>query len=46
VPDDEDFWKIQKEDLGQIVVQLISMHPRSLPSKIELRPTRPGGVGK
>ena len=46
VPDDEDFWKIQKEDLGQIVVQLISMHPRSLPSKIELRPTTPGGVGK
>ncbi len=46
VPDDEDFWKIQIEDLGQIVVQLISMHPRSLPSKIELRPTRPGGVGK
>ncbi len=46
VPDDADSWKIQKEDLGQIVVQLISMHPRSLPSKIELRPTTPGAVGK
>lgn len=46
VPSDADSWKIQKEDLGQIVVQLISMHPRSLPSKIELRPTTPGAVGK
>ncbi|HBB48187.1 MAG TPA: short-chain dehydrogenase [Flavobacteriaceae bacterium] len=46
VPSDADYWKIQKEDLGQIVVQLISMHPRSLPSKIELRPTIPGGAGK
>jgi len=46
VPGDADSWKIQKEDLGQIVVQLISMHPRSLPSKIELRPTTPGGIGK
>lgn len=46
VPTDEDYWKIQKEDLGQIVVQLISMHPRSLPSKIELRPTMPGGSSK
>ena len=46
VPTDEDYWKIQKEDLGQIVVQLISIHPRSLPSKIELRPTMPGGSSK
>jgi 3-oxoacyl-[acyl-carrier protein] reductase len=46
VPNDDDYWKIQKEDLGQIVVQLISMHPRSLPSKIELRPTMPGGTRK
>ena len=46
VPNPQDSWKIQKEDLGQIVIQLISMHPRSLPSKIELRPTMPGGAGK
>lgn len=46
VPTDEDYWKIQKDDIGQIVVQLISMHPRSLPSKIELRPTMPGGSSK
>lgn len=46
VPNEADYWKIQKEDLGQIIVQLISMHPRSLPSKIELRPTMPGGAGK
>ena len=46
MPDDSDHWKIQKEDLGQIVVQLLSMHPRSLPSKIELRPTQPPSVKK
>lgn len=45
-PDDSDHWKIQKEDLGQIVVQLLSMHPRSLPSKIELRPTQPPSLTK
>lgn len=43
-PSDADHWKIQKEDLGQIVIQLISMHPRSLPSKIELRPTTPNSA--
>ena len=46
VPNDDDYCKIQKEDLGQFVIQLISMHPRSLPSKIELRPTMPGGTRK
>ncbi len=39
VPDAEkDVWKIQPEDLGQIVVDLLKMHPRTLPSKIEVRP--------
>ena len=45
-PNSDDYWKIQIEDVGQIVVGLISMHPRSLPSKIELRPSIPGGAGK
>lgn len=40
-PNDKDAWKIQKEDIGQIVVDLFKIHPRSLPSKIELRPTKP-----
>lgn len=40
-PDVQDDWKIQIEDLGQMVVDLMQMHPRTLPSKIEVRPTQP-----
>lgn len=40
-PGPEDAWKIQIEDLGQIVVDLLRMHPRTLPSKIEVRPSMP-----
>jgi NAD(P)-dependent dehydrogenase (short-subunit alcohol dehydrogenase family) len=40
-PNDQDGWKIQIEDLGQMVVDLMKMHPRTLPSKIEVRPTTP-----
>jgi len=40
-PGDEDAWKIQPEDIGQIVSDLLLMHPRTLPSKIEVRPSRP-----
>lgn len=42
IPSDADAWKIQPEDIGQIVADLLSMHPRTLPSKIEVRPTMPG----
>lgn len=41
-PGDADAWKIQPEDIGQLVVDLLDMHPRTLPSKIEVRPSRPG----
>jgi len=40
-PDDEDAWKIQIEDIGRMVVNLLAMHPRTLPSKIEVRPSFP-----
>lgn len=40
-PGDADAWKIQPEDIGELVVDLLKMHPRTLPSKIEVRPTRP-----
>ncbi len=40
-PDDKDSWKIQKEDIGKLVVDLLKMNPRTLPSKIEVRPTSP-----
>ncbi|WP_373493538.1 SDR family oxidoreductase [Aquiflexum sp.] len=41
-PSEKDSWKIQIEDLGQMVVDLMQMHPRTLPSKIEVRPSIPG----
>ena len=40
-PNDEGAWKIQIEDIGELVVDLLKMHPRTLPSKIEVRPTTP-----
>ena len=40
-PDEKDAWKIQKEDIGALVVDLLKMNPRTLPSKIEVRPTTP-----
>lgn len=40
-PDEKDSWKIQIEDIGKLVVDLMQMHPRTLPSKIEVRPTTP-----
>lgn len=42
-PSEKDAWKIQPEDIGHIVYDLLKMHPRTLPSKIEVRPTIPGG---
>ncbi|RTE54696.1 SDR family oxidoreductase [Arenibacter aquaticus] len=40
-PSAKDAWKIQPEDIGELVLDLLNMHPRTLPSKIEVRPTRP-----
>jgi len=40
-PNERDAWKIQPEDIGQIVHDLIKMPARTLPSKIEVRPTMP-----
>lgn len=42
VPSDADAWKIQPEDIGKLVADLLTMNPRTLPSKIEVRPTIPG----
>ncbi|MBU2975061.1 SDR family oxidoreductase [Zobellia sp. B3R18] len=39
--DEKDAWKIQPEDIGELVLDLLKMNPRTLPSKIEVRPTRP-----
>ena len=40
-PSEKDAWKIQPEDIGELVLDLLKMHPRTLPSKIEVRPSRP-----
>jgi hypothetical protein len=39
-PNAADAWKIQPEDIGQMVVDLLHMNPRTLPSKIEVRPSQ------
>jgi NAD(P)-dependent dehydrogenase (short-subunit alcohol dehydrogenase family) len=43
-PSDADSWKIQPEDIGELVLDLLKMNPRTLPSKIEVRPSRPKGT--
>lgn len=40
-PTEQDAWKIQPEDIGKLVVDLLTMHPRTLPSKVEVRPSFP-----
>lgn len=41
-PDQEkDSWKIQPEDIGELVVSMLKMPARTLPSKVEIRPTMP-----
>lgn len=40
-PSEKGDWKIQKEDIGELVVDLLKTNPRTLPSKVEVRPTMP-----
>ncbi len=40
-PNENDGWKIQIEDLGELVVDLLQLDRRTLPSKIEVRPSQP-----
>ena len=40
-PSDADAWKIQPEDIAGIVMDLIATPARTLPSKVEVRPSRP-----
>lgn len=42
-PNAQDSWKIQPEDIGKLVLDLLNMNPRTLPSKIEVRPSLPQG---
>lgn len=40
-PSADEHWKIQIEDIGQMVVNLLELNARTLPSKIEVRPSVP-----
>jgi 3-oxoacyl-[acyl-carrier protein] reductase len=40
-PGDADAWKTQPEDIAEIVLDLLAMHERTIPSRIEVRPSRP-----
>lgn len=40
-PHEGDAWKIQPEDIGQLIADILEMNPRTLPSKIEVRPSLP-----
>jgi len=40
-PAEKDAWKIQPEDLGQMTVDLLKVPGRTLPSKVEVRPSKP-----
>lgn len=41
-PSQKDAWKIQPEDIGQMVIDLLKLPARTLPSKVEVRPAVPG----
>jgi short-subunit dehydrogenase len=34
-------WKLAPEDVAEVVVDLLEMEPRALPSRVELRPSEP-----
>jgi 3-oxoacyl-[acyl-carrier protein] reductase len=40
-PSEADAWKIQPEDIAELVLDLLAMNPRTLPSRIEVRPSQP-----
>ena len=40
-PSSDKAWQIQPDDIAQIVIDLLAMNPRVLPSKVEVRPSRP-----
>jgi NAD(P)-dependent dehydrogenase (short-subunit alcohol dehydrogenase family) len=40
-PGEKDAWKIQPEDIAEIVLDLLALPARTLPSRIEIRPTKP-----
>ena len=40
-PSEANAWQLQPADIAQVIIDLLDMPQRALPSKIELRPSRP-----
>jgi 3-oxoacyl-[acyl-carrier protein] reductase len=40
-PSDDQAWQLQPDDIADVVVDLLKMDQRALPSKIEIRPSKP-----
>jgi len=40
-PTEAKAWQLQPEDIAQVVMDLLAMNSRALPSKVEIRPSRP-----
>jgi NAD(P)-dependent dehydrogenase (short-subunit alcohol dehydrogenase family) len=40
-PSAEKSWQLQPEDIAQVVLNLLTMDERALPSKVEIRPSKP-----
>lgn len=40
-PSDEKAWQLQPDDIAEVVIDLLEMNPRALPSKVEIRPSKP-----
>lgn len=38
---DEKSWQIHPNDIAEVVVDLLKINPRTLPSKVEIRPSKP-----
>ncbi len=44
-PSKDQAWQLQPEDIAEIVCDLLKMHDRALPSKVEVRPSKPPKKG-
>jgi short-subunit dehydrogenase len=40
-PSDEKSWQLQPEDVAHVVMDLLNYPERTLPSRVEIRPTKP-----
>jgi 3-oxoacyl-[acyl-carrier protein] reductase len=40
-PSKDNAWQLQPEDIAQVVIDLLNMNERALPSKVEIRPSKP-----